>query len=285
MKIGIDSIFYYHREDPVPGLLRLKQHGYEVMDYPYLCETETPVFEMASGDFDRMVREDAKIIRDHGLIVNQTHGPWRYPARDATEADRAERFDKMSRALRGTALVGAKYMVIHPIMPFGANSAHEPERFYEINFDFFRRLCQVAKDEGVVICLENMPFPLSPMTTPAQILKFVQEVDSPQLRICLDTGHSIICGVQPADAVRETGSEYLCTLHVHDNDGRNDTHGIPYFGVIDWAEFARALKDIGYSGDMFMECYPKSSMPGNIREHMDIGLSMIARHLADEAEV
>lgn len=256
----------FARQDPLENLTCLKQAGYDCVDLGLFLNTDHPLFSLSSREFDEYCKTEAVRVTDAGLQISQTHGPWRFPPQDFTEEDRAERFEKMSRSLHGTSVMGCPYMVIHPIMPYGAAGGDDVPRFFEINFDFFRRLCRAAEEENVVICLENMPFPALPMTTPGQILDFVKAIDSPWLRICLDTGHSLVCGVQPCEAARITGSKYLKTLHVHDNDGKGDWHHLPGDGIADWPAFAGALRDIGYEGVFSLETGLRS-IPEEERSH------------------
>ena len=283
MKTGIVSTAYFHTKNPEAGLARMKRHGYSAMDYSFI-DTETPIFSASDAEFDAIMQSHRGKIEGAGIAVYQTHGPWRYPPRDGTEADRQERFEKMSRVLHGTAMLGAKYMVIHPLMPFGVGKGQDEEALLRINIDFFRRLCAVAEREGVYICLENMPFPDFPLSTPAEILAAVKAIDHPAMRVCLDTGHCVVRGVDLGDAVRQIGREYLCALHVHDNDGRCDQHQLPYHGKANWDHFTAALKEIGYEGALSLECRIKDQMPEAIREHHEIGLAMIARTLAEKSE-
>ena len=46
----------------------------------------------------------------------------------------------------------------------------------------------------------------------------------------------------------------LATTHVHDNDGRQDTHLPPGYGTVDWREWGVALDRIGYGGPILLEC-------------------------------
>ena len=281
MKTGIESAAYRDPTDLPGSYRRMRRHGYDCVDYQEFVDTETPLFQADEPEIQRLLREEAAIIRDAGLEISQTHGPWRYPPRDGGVAERAERFEKMARSLRGTRLLGCGVMVIHPIMPFGTGDEGSRDEFFAINFDFYRRLTRVAEDEGVVIGLENMPMPQLALARPAEILDFVKEINSPALRVCLDTGHCTMCGVEPGEAVRLLGAEYLAALHVHDNDGKRDLHWLPYAGVIDWAAFSRALHEIGFAGALSLETRVKPSMPMDIREYHEIGLGLIARRLAE----
>ena len=281
MKTGIETNGYRDITDLPGSYRRIRMHGYDCVDFQGFVNTETPLFSLNDSEFDRLLREEGDIIRAAGLEISQTHGPWRYPVHDSTPEERDERFEKMARSLHGTRVMGCPYMVIHPIMPFGPGGDGDREEFFKINRDFYTRLCRVAEAENVIICLENMPMPNLPMARPAEILAFVKEIDSPALRVCLDTGHCTMCGVTPADAVRQLGREYLRVLHVHDNNGKNDLHWIPYTGVIDWAAFSQALHEIGFDGTLSLETHVKANMPRGIREYHEVGLGLIARKLAE----
>jgi sugar phosphate isomerase/epimerase len=46
----------------------------------------------------------------------------------------------------------------------------------------------------------------------------------------------------------------LGALHVHDNDLHNDSHQIPFSMNIDFEAMVKALSEVGYKGDMTLEC-------------------------------
>jgi sugar phosphate isomerase/epimerase len=247
-------------------LEELRALGYECIDYQGFTETETELFSMSDEAFEKYLRDVKEILDGVGLSVSQTHGPWRYPPQDATEEDRAERFEKMAKSIRGCALLGCPYMVIHNVMPYGPRDLSR-EVVWEINTEFMGRLIEVGREHGVVVCMENMPFIHQHLATPKALLEFVRTFDSPWLRLCLDTGHAAVFknGTTPADAVRLWGTEYLRTMHVHDNDGRRDCHWMPGKGVIDWADFAAALQEIGYKGVLSLE----TAVPADVTEDRD----------------
>ena len=198
--------------------------------------------------------------------------------RDETEEDRAERFEKMAKSIRGTAMLGCRNMVIHNIMPQGHKDT-DPAYVKEINREFFGRLCQVAKEYDVVINLENMPFLKQCLAKPEDTLAFIKSMDTPYMRMCLDTGHCLVWGIRPGDAVRLIGKEYLSTLHVHDNDGTRDLHWLPGTGVGDWEDFTASLQEIGFDGTLSLETFVKNA-PEEEREARERELFALACRLA-----
>lgn len=281
MKIGIEDAAYIKRYGKEKGYEYIRSLCYECIDYQGFIHTDTPMFQNGEAAFETAVINDRKIIESAGLNIYQVHAPWRWPAQDATPEDRQERFEKMSLSIRGTALLGSRYFVIHPLMPWGGGSAGpDPEKFYEINLDFMERLCTEAEKCGVIICFENMPMHALPTSTPEASLDFVRKINSPWLRICLDTGHCAVFGIQPADAVRMLGKDMLKTLHVHDNDGVQDRHWVPFTGVIDWVDFRHALQEIGFDGCLSIETAPPVKFTGENQFLQDRSLVISALQLA-----
>lgn len=258
MRTGIEWCPEWDLSEIDAELKGIKALGYDCVDFQSFCHTENIFFQGSVRDMAKLVSRVRQSVENAGLTVSQTHGPWRWPPEDATPENRQERFEKMVRSLEGTALAGCADMVIHPIMPYGDNRNPEPERFMELNLEFFRRLTEEAKGFGVVIDFENMPMPALTLATPQQILGFVKEIDSPYFKVCLDVGHSAVCKVDPGEAVRLTGKKYLRVLHVHDNNGVGDFHWLPGTGVVDWADFSRALQDIGFDGVFSLETNVKT---------------------------
>lgn len=279
MKIGISNSLrkvYGNRE----GLQRLRTLGFECIDYQNFTNTEQELYCISDAEFEKQLCEERKLIEEIGLEISQTHGPWRYPPHDATPEERAERFEKMSKAIWGTAILGCKNFVIHPIMPFTTvDTLHEQET-WELNLEFMGRLCEVARQNDVIICFENMPMIKFSLATPEAILRVVKQINSPNFKVCLDTGHCLTRGIQPADGVRQIGKEYLQVLHVHDNNGHNDFHWLPYNGIGDWEEFTKALLDIGFEGSLSLETCVSPRLPLDIREHAEIALFQLAAKLA-----
>lgn len=281
MKLGIMSGAYLDRYGLQEGLARMRAHGYECVDYDNFCDTTTPLFQGTEAEFEHSLIDVRTACADAGIQISQTHGPWRWPPRDSTEEDRAERLEKMIRSVRGTAILGCPYMVIHPIMPFGCNRDPEPERMWAMNYDFMRKLADAGQEYGVTVCYENMPMPALSIATPEAVLRFVKTLDHPNFRVCLDTGHCAVCGRSVGEAVRLLGREYLRVLHVHDNNGRGDFHWLPYEGIIDWDDFAAALQEIGFDGTLSLETHVSKDLPdGDERTAAELKLFDSAKRLA-----
>lgn len=283
MKIGIMSGAYAGRYGWAKGLEKMRAHGFEAIDDQTFCNTEQNVlFTATESEFEKMLTERRQLCAANGIEISQVHGPWRYPIRDFTEADRDERFLKMAKSVRGCAILGCKQMVIHNIMPYGPRDL-SPKVVWEINEEFMGRLADVGREYGVVINMENMPFVHQHLATCKELMNFVKQMNTEWIRICLDTGHAAVWDHSPADCVRLIGKEYLRTLHVHDNDGKRDRHWNPGTGVVDWDAFGAALREIGFEGTVSLETAVPAEITGDEREAAERALAQTALRIAGRA--
>ena len=287
MKLGITSTPYLNKYGIAEGAAKMKKHGYSCIDYQGFVDIKGKMLSLSENERKAELTLMRMMVENEGLCFNQAHSPWRYPPRDLDPADRNEWLEAMIKSIRGSAYLGAKLFVVHPLMPFGANSAENPEEMKSINFEFFNTLAECGKEYDVTVCLENMPFPLLPITTVAQVLETVKAVNSDYFKVCLDTGHTLVCGSTLYDSVMLLGNEYLAALHVHDNDGTADRHLRPYEGIGDWRAFSDALEKIGFEGTFSLETDPLKGTDEVTQQENEITLATVGARLAkiiDEGE-
>lgn len=252
MKTGI-TFYQYTKLYPVEKAAEyLKADGFEAVDFSELWNTATAYYSDRESEVEKRLCEIGGILKQNGIAVSQVHGPWRYPPADDTMDMRADWLDKMKRCVRMATYIGSENMVVHPLMPYGANSPENPAAVIDINLEHYARLVNYAKDYNITVCLENMPFPKLPLGNVDQIVEFVDGLALKNLKICLDTGHANVCGTPLDMAVRMIGSRLAC-MHVHDNDGTEDQHSAPLSGTANFVSFARALSEIGFGGSVSSE--------------------------------
>lgn len=246
---------------------KLKEHGFSCTDYN-MADTSDPVYTLPLKESDNMLLRERRLAEAAEIEIFQVHGPWRYPPKDFTEEDRAERMEKMQKSIRAVAVLGCKNWVIHPIMPFGledVNTENEAKT-WDMNIEFMGKLIKTAEEFDVTICLENMPMHRFSLAKPEAVLKMVKTFNNKHFKACLDTGHvTVFDELNIGDEVRRLGDE-LKVLHVHDNTFRIDLHMLPYFGKTDWSSFASALGDIGFNGCLSLETLPPKALPDDIFE-------------------
>ncbi len=236
--------------------------GYDAIDYN-MTNTEREIYTCSEEDFEAAMLSERADIEAAGLFVSQVHGPWRCPPIDSTPADRAERMERMKRSIRATRLLGAKFWVVHPIMPCSTADLvlGGADKTWEINIEFFTELCAFAREQGVVICVENMPFIPFSIATPEQIIKLIDTINDDNFKMCLDTGHvAVFPELSVGDSIRACGDR-IKVLHIHDNLGDRDSHLFPTEGKIDWRDVMVALREIGFDGVFSLEATLDISLP------------------------
>lgn len=263
----------------------LKELGYDAVDYNGMCSAPgCGLFALSDKEFEQELLKDRAAIEAAGLEIGQTHGVWPY---DDTRPEQWDlKFEAMVKSIRGTAILGCEYVIVHPVMPFGWNESPHHDKDVRENIEYMKKLVPYAEKYGVKIALENMPNPYVPCGPVEELAACIDEVDSPYLVACLDTGHSVGIGRDIGGDVRMLGSRLRC-LHVHDNDGKRDLHWFPYYGVADWKGFTEALKEIGYRGTMSLETSVGEKMPSlpeELRAEGDKWMYHIVRRLAEDAD-
>ena len=227
---------------------KMKEYGFDYADYGISGDLGSRTEE----EYEALILAEKALADEAGVTIHQVHGHWRYPPHDETKELRDQRAEWMRRAIRLTAKIGCKNWVVHVMMPFGPNDAgFDDEAFLKINLDFFRELLPCAKENGVTICLENMPMKQLTYSTTAKTLEIIHMIDDENFKLCLDTGHEAIFG-NVGDAVRLAGKD-LRVFHIHDNSGKRDDHWFPGMGVVDWKDFMAAVKEIEFDGVLSLE--------------------------------
>ena len=197
------------------------------------------------------------LVQDADLATHSAHGCWGGQSIQADRVDlgqtdplaRRASVDDLKRCIDWLKEAGGTCLVVHP----GGLSA--PEDCESRRAALARSLLELvehARGTGIILCVENMPPGVFPGSRMADLFDLVAELDQPELALVLDTGHAHIT----ADAASETlaAGSRLRSTHVHDNNGRQDTHLPPGHGTVDWNAWRGALDRIGYEGPIMLEC-------------------------------
>ena len=197
------------------------------------------------------------VVADRGLSIHSAHGCWGGRAIKAQHVDLGqtdqagfrESVDDLKRCADWLHTAGGTFLVVHP---GGLSLSVERTARREALARGLIELAEHVEACPIVICVENMPPGVHPGSRMADLADLVAELARPQLGLALDTGHAHI-SVDPCAETRAAG-KLLRTTHVHDNDGRRDSHDPPGRGNIDWAAWVTALDEVGYEGPIILEC-------------------------------
>jgi sugar phosphate isomerase/epimerase len=213
----------------------------------------------------------AEWLSDTRLVLNSLHGPiaagfaggrWRdyYNLAAPDESVRRLAVAETRAALGLAAIVPYRFLVLHAGVVGDGPSAADNRKASMIRS--LEELAPVASDAGVRLAVEVIPNSLSGASELVALIE--EEIDIPNLGICMDVGHARLMG-DVVDAI-EACSGHIVTTHLHDNRGQTDDHLIPGRGVIDWDAATLAFQKVGYDGVWMFEL-AMSTTPRTILEH------------------
>lgn len=219
---------------------------FSMAPYDYKTKSVTTSDHPLNGaGYAAFAKELAHIARECGLVCNQSHAPFPSMATGM--------MPYLFRAIECTAIAGGEICIIHPNNNLSA----------EENAEMYCELLPFAKECGVRIATENMwnwdkekaeALPAA-CSHHDDFLRHIEAVNDPCLVACLDLGHAEMRGLSTTSvAMIKTLGHHLHALHVHDNDLHRDSHALPFSMSIDFVPIAHALAEIGYRGDITLEC-------------------------------
>ena len=164
---------------------------------------------------------------------------------DRVKADRLRWVDEIKRALEIAEIIPFRYLIQH----LGKGGQEFSEYAVEAAFSALEELTVFARQRGVEILLENTPNQLST----AERLELFNSMTHLKLNYVFDTGHAHIgAGIGHEFEIMKPR---IRSLHVHDNDGKEDQHLFPMHagGTIDWPATMKLLQSCGADVPLLLE--------------------------------
>lgn len=201
-----------------------------------------------------------------GMTARFAHAPMFYPfVFDRTDGKKWEKPIRIG--LKLAAKCGVTDYVIHPGTVVDEDRRYLPEASLERNRSYLRPYVELGAKLGVRIALENGV--CQPWDEKPPILRdvspgfeelialtdgFNEAYGKEVCGICFDFGHAHLAHCDIPSEIHRVGRRLRVT-HIHDNDGAWDQHRPIGEGSIDWQGAVKALKDIGYDGELSLELY------------------------------
>ena len=159
---------------------------------------------------------------------------------------------------------GIKMVVMH------ITDGEDGPNYNEIGLERIRKLAQYAKELNIKIAFEN--------TRKKGYLEYVLDnIKDENIGICYDAGH---CHCRFKDEFNyEFFKDRIFAVHLHDNDGSDDQHLLPFDGNINWKYVINKLKENNYNGPATLELayrnnYMNMSLESFYREAYDRGIML-----------
>lgn len=155
---------------------------------------------------------------------------------ETVKAKRIQNVDEIKRTIEIAEVVPYRYLIQH----MGMVGEEFEERKLDSTFSSLEEITVFAKHRGVEVLLENIPNELSN----SEKLNLFFDTTHMELNVCFDTGHAHLTGNLEAEF--RSLKPRIRSLHVHDNNGKDDLHLFPLLqeiaGSIDWREAMQLLR-------------------------------------------
>ena len=244
MRIGINSFLYTSpfTTDNVKLFAKFKKWGFDTV-------------ELAIEDPAHIDPVKVKAAADRaGLAIGSicaAMGPGRdfrgTPEEQKTAMDYLGALIDQATLLGYPKLIGPLYSVV------GKADAVAPEQQkveWALVVANLKVLASHAEAKGVTLCIEPLNrFETDFLNTCDQGLRLVKAVNSPAVKLHLDTFHMNIEEKEQGAAIRKAG-KYLGHFHACGSD-----RGTPGGDHTDWPSIVKALKAIRYQGDVVIESF------------------------------
>jgi len=241
MKLGIiNSAFHQAGVDTATGLEHIARIGFDCVD----------IFTEAVGIAKSEVRLVSRITDKLGLpiislpVVAVGLIDFNEPVREFHLA-RCRRYIDLARTwgAKNILLVLGEYIWQREVIP--------PQAQWDWGLDTCRRLGDYAGKRGIDIALELEPFRLSLLNSVSAMARFVDECGHPRVRANIDISHLVLADTGPAELKKLKGK----AIHVHLSDCDGKVHGDlpPGRGVVKFAPYLQAIKELKIDGAVSIE--------------------------------
>ncbi len=277
----------------------LHDAGFECVDFNLDCFLPSNL--ISSGELNDFFFQDSDtlktffkeykdVAKKYGIEFTQAHAPYQLYV-DGRDDVNEKCIQIVEKCLEICDYLDCRYLVVHPL-----NLAFLHDRDYErkVNFEYYERFIPYIKKYNVMICLENMFGTVTRHVTEAvcsdcnEAVNYIDTLNAKAgaecFGFCFDLGHMTLLGKHIKESMKILGHR-IKLLHMHDNDGIQDSHAIPYtyarnwgqHPVTDWNGFIEGLIAIGYRGELDFEAstgvrlVPKELKPAALRYVFSIG--------------
>ena len=267
------------------GLDRLAEQGIASLSIPY------EFYDLA----DSVIIARARAMSARGMRITTCHLPYggnndMFSPCSALPKLRKATILFWRHYLRKFALTG---MHATPMHTGGCMQQFVPGVYRDYLADTLEQIIPDAAASGVIIALENTFFSNPPKfeetkSTPIGnaaylnddcciVADFVVLQRHPNIRLCLDIGHTNLYGHDVMHDVARM-APHAALLHIHGNDGLSDRHYRTNIGNIPWQEVAAHLTAIGFNGEIFAEILddPNPEIAAALNEPEQLGITMRA---------
>jgi len=197
------------------------------------------------NDWERILKEHKHQLSDFGGIVS-LHGVFQDICVHSSDNKIAEvSKERILRNLEIASFLDAKYVVFHGNLNPLIRGERYINNWLERNANFWS---EILKKYHATVLLENLWEP-----TPEMFRKLLDQVGSPRLKICFDTGHANIFSKVPFKDWFDMLNQDIPYVHINDNKGEVDNELVPGDGTINWRDFTNIVEEYQINPEIVLE--------------------------------
>lgn len=289
MNVSCHNAYMINADRPVQGIRDLKKAGFDSLALrlgvwlpDFYGRNRKDVKSVKEKDLRSVSERYAMLFalcRENGIHIPLVYGPsfglvdmLRFAGKDGSpdvgaisdvEANlSAFCIEAVGECLEFCGRNGVKYICIRQISGDGVCG-----REWDINHDFYMRLAQKAKGQGVYILLQNLYKNIGGhlvrgiCAEPSEAAWWVDRLNAEAgediFGFCVDSGICNICGNDMHEFIMVLGKRIKAVI-LRDCDGKSDTAMLPFTCVrggsvqTDWMGLIRGLRDIEFDGELIV---------------------------------
>jgi len=236
---SIATDFSASRDNPEPHLKKIAEAGFS---YVHWCHQWCTDYIYTKVEIDAI----KGWLKEYGLKLLDLHGSVG-PQKNwgsCLEWQRLAGVELVENRIRMTAELGGDAVIMH----FPRRKTAEGKDNTD-SWNAFRKsmktLSAVCTETGIRIAIENHFGEFQ------DFLDLLDEFDSDILGICYDSGH----GNMSRDEIPLLAQikDRLIAIHLHDNNGIDDQHKIPFTGTLKWEKLAPVIAASSYDKPINLE--------------------------------
>ncbi len=252
MEIGISTgiIYNYNLLEKIFLFKEAGFDGIEICFNPRLNKDNFYQFDYQNWIYVYELRDRLKEL---GLKIHSIHAPYSstFDISGLNEQQRINTVNEIKNIIDVLRVLDGSVVVLHPtIKEMSENNFGERGKWFKQATESLRDIIVYGGKKGIKIAVENL-LPHLFFGELNDLLNLVNQFDSENLGICLDTSHANL-GAGTLEAVRKFGQK-INSLHISDNYGKKDDHFPIGEGTINWYEFLSELRRVNFKGVFMLE--------------------------------
>jgi len=241
MKLGIiNSAFGQAGVDTKTGLEHIARLGFDSVD----IFTEAMTIDQEEIDLIRKTCDDKNLPIVSTVVVSAGLVDFNDPVRDY-HVERSNKFVDLGQTFgsKNLLLVLGEYIWQREVIP--------PEAQWEWGVEGVRKIGEYAGEKGMDIALELEPFRLSLLNSVPKMAQFIDDCATPNVKANIDVSHLVLADTPPSELELLKGK----ATHVHISDCDGKVHGDlpPGRGVVKFAPYLQAIKELDFDGAVSLE--------------------------------